>query len=120
MCSLNPRPQPLVAAARRKTTAPCPQPPTLVTHPLSWLEQLGLLTPQKPRRAVLTVCIAEAAGNTSDVDVDQHLLNISVGGHSLPNITLADDPPPHVALFDAAYLNVSLPRASPDSSVVEE
>ena len=42
-----PRPQPL---------APAPRPQTPVTHPLSGLEDFGLVTPQKPRPAVPNLC----------------------------------------------------------------
>jgi len=37
---------------------------------------------------------AEAAGNTSDVDVDQSLLGQSAGGNSLPEVPLPDVPLP--------------------------
>jgi len=56
-----PRPQP---------PAPAPPPRTPETHPLSGLEHLGLVTPQKPCPAVPTLREAEAARNISDVDVD--------------------------------------------------
>jgi hypothetical protein len=39
-----------------------------------WLRDSGLVTPQKPRPAAPTLREAEAAGNTSDVDVEQQLL----------------------------------------------
>jgi hypothetical protein len=48
---------------------------------------------------------AEAAGNTSEVDVEQQLLIDSAGGDSLPDVTLPD---------------VALPEARPDGSVGEE
>jgi hypothetical protein len=38
------------------------------------MEHMGLLTPQKPRPAVPTLEEAEAARNTSDMNVDQQLL----------------------------------------------
>ena len=63
------------------------------------------MTPQKPRPAVPTQREAEAAGNTSDEDVDQQLLIESAGGDSLTNVPLPDVP---------------LPEARPDGSVGEE
>jgi hypothetical protein len=67
------------------------------------------VTPQKPRPAVPTLREAEAAGNTSvvdvDVDVDQQLLIESAGGDSIPNVPLP---------------NIPLPEARPDGSVGEE
>ena len=53
-----------------------------------------------------TLWEAEAAGNTSDVDVDQQLLGESPGGDSLPNVPLPDVPLPDAALL------VALPDAS--------
>jgi hypothetical protein len=69
------------------------------------MEHLGFVTPQKPRPAVPTLSEAEAAGNTSDVDVNQQLLIESAGGDSLTNVPLPDVP---------------LPEVSPDGSVGEE
>jgi len=100
-----PRPQPLAPAPRPQTPDPRPRPQTLETHPLSGLEHLGLVKPQKPRPAVPTQREAEAARNTSDVDVDQQLLIESAGGDSLPDVPLPDVP---------------LPEARPDGSVGEE
>jgi len=54
---------------------------------------------------VPTLREAEAAGNTSDVDVDQQLLHESAGGDRLPDVSLPDAP---------------LPEARPDTSVGEE
>jgi hypothetical protein len=100
-----PRPQPPAPAPQPQTPDPGPRPQTPETHPLSGLEHLGLVTPQKPRPAVPTQREAEAAGNTSDVDVDQQLLIESAGGDSLPDVPLPDVP---------------LPEARPDGSVGEE
>jgi len=100
-----PRPQPPAPAPRPQTPDPRPRLRTPETHPLSGLEHLGLVTPQKPRPAVPTQREAEAAGNTSDVDVDQQLLIESAGGDSLPDVPLPDVP---------------LPEARPDGSVGEE
>jgi len=66
-----PRPQPPSPAPQPQTPQARPRPRTPETHPLSGLEHLGLVTPQEPRQAVPTLQEAEAAGNTSDVDVDQ-------------------------------------------------
>jgi len=71
--------------------------------------------PQEPSLAVPTLREAEAAGNTSDVDVDQQLLIRSAGGDSLPDVPLPDVPLPHVHLPDAP-----LPMAPKDGSVGEE
>ena len=68
------------------------------------------MTPQKPRPAVPTQQEAEAAGNTSDVDVDQQLQIKSAGGNSLLDVALPNVPLP----------NVPLPEARPDGSVGEE
>jgi len=57
---------------------------------------LGLGTPQKPRPAVPTLREADAAGNTSDVNVDQQLLIESADGDSLSDVPLPDDPLPEV------------------------
>ena len=70
MCEHTPQPQPLAPSPRLQTPEPHPRPPTLETHPLSGLEDLGIVTPQKPRPTVRSLREAEAAGNTSDVDVD--------------------------------------------------
>jgi hypothetical protein len=81
---------------------------------------LGLVTPQKPCPAEPTQREAEAAGNTSDVNLDQQLLIPSPGGDSLlefpfPNVSLADIPLPNVLLS-----NVPLPEARPEGSVCKE
>jgi hypothetical protein len=68
------RPQLLACATQLQTPAPRPQPRNLDTVPLSGLEHLGHVRPQKPRPAVPTLHEAEATGDTSDVDVDQQLL----------------------------------------------
>jgi len=67
------------------------------------------VTPQQPRPGVPTLRLAEAAGNTSDVDVDQQLLGKSAGGHSLPDVTLPD-----VTLPDVTLPDVHLPGARQD------
>jgi hypothetical protein len=65
---------------------------------------LGLITPQKPRQAALTLREAEAAGNTSHVAVEQQLLGKSAGGDSVPDVPLLDVP-----LVDVLLPNVPLP-----------
>jgi len=94
---------------------PYPRPRTLPTRPLSGLEHLGLVMLQKPRLAVPTRREADAARNTSDVDVDQQLLIESTGGDSLPDV-----PVPDVPLPDVTLPNVPLPEARPDGSGGEE
>ena len=94
-------------APRPQTHDPRPRPRTPLTHPLSGLEHLGLARPQEPRPAVPTLREAEAAGNTSDVDVDQQLLTESAAGDSHPDVPLPDVP----------LSNVPLSQACPDGSV---
>jgi hypothetical protein len=125
-----PRPQPPVPAPQPETPEPSPRPRTPETHTLSDLEYLELVTPQKPRPAAPTVREAEAAGNTSDVDVEQQLLGESAGGDSLsdvplPDVPLPDVPVPDVPLPDVPLPDVLLPdvplsEARPDGLVGEE
>ena len=68
------------------------------------------MTPQKPRPAVPTLQEAEAAGNSSDVDVNQQLLGELAGGNSLPDVPLPD----------VSLPNLALPEARPDGLVGEE
>jgi len=56
--------------ARPQPPAPAPTPQTLETQPLSRLEHLGHVTPQKSRPVVPTLREAEEPSNTLDVDVD--------------------------------------------------
>jgi hypothetical protein len=97
----------------------------LDTNPLSRLEYLWLVMQQKPSPAVPTLRVADAAGNTLDVNVDQPLLHELAAGDSLPNVPLLDNPLPDVPLPDVPPPNVSLPDAPvpescPVGSVVEE
>jgi hypothetical protein len=73
------------------------------------VEVLGLVTPQKPCPAAPTVREAEAAGNTSDVDVEQQPLGESAGGDCLPNVPLPDVPLPDVPLPDVPLPDAPLP-----------
>jgi hypothetical protein len=93
-----PRPQPPASASQPQTTGPRPRPQTPDTYPLSGLEDLGLVTPQKPRPAVQSQREAEADRNTLDGDVDQQLLGKSAGGNSLPNVPIIDVPLPEARL----------------------
>jgi len=116
------RSQPPAPSPRPRNPDPHPRPRTPETHPIIGLEHLGLVTPQKPRPAVPTQRGAEAAGNTSDVDVDQQLLIESGGGDSfpdilLPDISLPDVSLPDVPLHDVPLPDVPLPEAYLDSSV---
>jgi len=104
------QPEPPGAAPRTHTPEPRPPPRMPETHPLTGLEDLGLVTPQKRRPAVRSQREAEAAGNTTDLDVDQQLLGNSAGGDCLPKVPLPDVPLP----------DVPLPAARPDGSVGEE
>jgi hypothetical protein len=93
MCKKSPRPQPPAPAPRIQAMEPPPLPRTPEIHLLSRLEYLGLMTPQKPHPAVPTLREAEAAGNTSDVDVHQQLLIDTAGGNSLSDVPLPDTRP---------------------------
>jgi len=104
-----PWPQPPAPAPRPQTPEPRPRPQTPETHTQSGLEFLGLVTLQKPRPAVPPLREAEAAGNTSDVDMEQQLLGESAGGDSLPDVPLLDVPLPDVPLPDVPLPDVSLP-----------
>jgi len=75
----------------------------------------GACDPAKPRPAAPTLREAEAAGNTSDVDVEQQLLRESAGGNNLSDIPLPDVPLPDVPLP-----NLSLHEAGLDGSVGDE
>jgi hypothetical protein len=73
-----------------------------------------VVTPQTPRPAAPTLREAKAAGNTSDVDLEQQLLGESADGDSLPDVPLADValpdvPRPDVPLLDVPLLDVPLP-----------
>jgi hypothetical protein len=104
-----PRPQPPAPAPWSQTPEPCPPPQTPDTHPLSGLGHLGLVTLQIPRPAVPTLQEAEAASNTSDVDVNEELLIESAGGDSLSYVPLPDVPLPDVPLPDVPLPDVTLP-----------
>ena len=88
MRELNPRPQPPAPAPQPQSPEPHPLPRTPETHQLGGRELMRLVTPQKPCRAVPTLQEAEAAGKTSDVDVDQQLLGEMAGDNTLPNVHL--------------------------------
>ena len=115
MREYTPWPQPSEPAPPPQTPEPRPRPRTPETHPLSVMEHLGHVTPQKPRPAVPTLREAEPARNTSDVILDQQLLIDSAGGVSLPDVRLADVP-----LLDVPLPDVTVPEARPDASVGEE
>jgi hypothetical protein len=66
--------QHMVPAPRSQTPERCLSPRNPEPAPLMGLEHMGLLTPQKPRPAMPTLEEAEAARNTSDMNVDQQLL----------------------------------------------
>jgi len=93
MCEYTPRPQPPVPAPRPHTPEPPSRPRTPETPTISGLEFIGLVTAQKPCPAAPTLREAEAAGNTSDVNVEQQLLGESAGGDSDPAAHLPDVPP---------------------------
>jgi hypothetical protein len=66
-----PRPQAPAPAQQPQTLEPPPRPQTPDTHTLRGLEFLGHMTQRKPRTATPTRRAAEAARNSSDVDVEQ-------------------------------------------------
>jgi len=105
----NPRLQPPVPAPRPQTPEPSPRPWIPETHTLRGLEFLGLVTPQKPCPGAPTLREAEAARNTSDVDVDQQLHCKSAGGDSLPDVSLPDVHLPDVPLPDVPLPDIPLP-----------
>ena len=85
---------------------------TLGNHPVRGLEHFGRRTSQKPPPAAPNLQEAEAAENTSDVDMDQQQLSKSAGGDSLcdvpvSDIPLADVPLANVTLADIPVANVS-------------
>jgi hypothetical protein len=82
------RPQPQGAAPRPQIPDTRPRPRTPQTHPVSGLEYLRIVILQKPHPAEPTPPQAEAAGNTSAVDVDQQLLIKSAGGNCRPDVPL--------------------------------
>jgi hypothetical protein len=59
----------------------------------------------------------EAAGNTSDLEVDQHRLGVSVGGDILLNVPLPNSHFHDVPPSDGPLPDVPLSQASPDDSV---
>jgi hypothetical protein len=69
--------------------------------------------PQKPRPAVPTQREAEAAGNTSDVDVDQQLLIELAGGDSRPSVRL-----PEARLNGSVGGEYTSPRVAEEAMVV--
>jgi hypothetical protein len=78
------------------------------------------VTLEKPGPAAPTLREAEAAGNISDVDMEQQLLGKSAGGNTLPDIHLQNVPLPNVPLPNVPIPDVLLPEARPDGLVGEE
>jgi len=114
-------PQPAARAPWPQTAESRPQPQMPETHPLSGLEDLRLVTPQKPRQAVPSLREAEAAGNTSVVDVDQQLFGESAGGDSLHNVPSPRCPSPWgtPGLLCRQAVNQSLHYSGGDDSCVQ-
>jgi len=110
MCEHTARPQHPVSARLIQTTEPRPPPQTPASYLLSGLEDLGFVMTETPCTAVPNLRIAQGAGNTSDVDVDQQLLTEWAGGDSLHNVHLPKIPPADITLLEA----------QPDGSVGEE
>jgi hypothetical protein len=107
-----PWPQPPVRAPRPQTLERRPPLRIPETYPLTGLELLGVITLQKTRLAVPTFQGVEAAGNTTDVDVNQQVL-IELAGSDC----LSDFPLSKVSLPDVSLPNVPHPEARPDGSV---
>jgi hypothetical protein len=88
------------------------------------------VTQQTPRPVAPTLRENEAAGNTSDFDVEQQLLSESAGGDDLcdgslpdvrlPDVSLPDVPLPDVPLPDIPITDVPLPETRLDGLVGEE
>jgi len=87
-----PRLQPPAPAPWPQTPEHYPWPWPPETHPLSGLQHLGLLTTQNAHPAVPALQKVEAAGNTSDVDVEQQLLGESAGGDCHFGVPLHNSP----------------------------
>jgi hypothetical protein len=98
------RSQPLAPGELRQSLETRPRPRTPETNPLSGLEHLGYVTPQKHHHTVPTHPEDEAAGNCFNVDLDQQLLGGSAGGDSVPDVPLH---------------NANLLEAHPDRAVGE-
>jgi hypothetical protein len=109
MSEHSPRTQPPAPSPLPRTPEPPPRPRTPETHTRSELEFLRLLTPQKHRPVAPTLREAEAAGNTSTVDVEQQLPSESADGDSLPDVPHPDVPLPDVPLPDVPLPDVPLP-----------
>jgi len=97
-----------------KTPQPHTQPQTAETDPLCRQEHLGMVTPQNPCLAVPTVRAAEAAGNTSDMDVNQQLVMESAGGDCLSDVPLPDVHHPDVPYPYIHHPEACLERLSGD------
>jgi hypothetical protein len=113
-------PQPPVPAPQPHTLKPRPRPSTPESHTLSGLEFLKRLTPQQPCPLAPTLGEAEAAGNISDVNVEQQQLSESAGGDGLPDVRLPDVRLPDVRLPDVRLPDVPLSEAWLDGSVGKE
>jgi hypothetical protein len=85
-----PQRQPPVTAPQPQPLEPTPRLRTTETHSLSQLEFSGLRTPQKHSPVAPTLRESEAAGNTSEVDVEQQLLDETAAGDGLPNVRLPE------------------------------
>ena len=77
------------------------------------------MTPQKPRLAALTLQEADAAPNTSEVDVEHQLRSESAGGDSFPDVHLRDVPLPDVPLPNVPLPDVLLLEVLPPGSLGE-
>jgi hypothetical protein len=78
------------------------------------------MTPQKPRPAVPALRQADAARNTSNVDVDQQQVGDLAGANSLPDVPLPKVPLPKVTLYNFRFPNVPVPELRSVGLVGEE
>jgi len=111
-------PHPLAPAPLRHSPEPRPRPWTPETHPLGGLDHLALVTPQKPRWAVPTVREDETSRTSSDVDVDQQLVDETADANNLPDVRLTDAPPSEARMDGCIGEEGTSPRSTEEPMVV--
>jgi len=107
------RPQLASPAPWQQCPARSPRPRTVEIYTLSGLEFVVLVTPLKPRAEATTLRAAEAAGNSSDIAVEEQQLSDSACGNILYDepqldVSLPDVPPLDVPLLDVPHADVPL------------
>jgi hypothetical protein len=83
-----PRAKPLASAPWPQSPEPHPRAQTLETNPPNGLQHLRLVRAQNPQLVVQTLREADAARNTADEDVNQHLVTVSLMSLSLMSYPL--------------------------------